>query len=93
MSAKRFLGLAIALPLALALAACVSVLGFPRGGTSHPFEHRAHVDKGINCVVCHEGVERAGDTGPLHLPSDAQCRGCHTKPHDEGSCRGCHGEA
>jgi predicted CXXCH cytochrome family protein len=92
-SVKRILGIALALPLALALAACVSVLGFPRAGTSHPFEHRAHVNKGINCVVCHEGIEHAGDTGPLHLPSDAQCRGCHTKPHVEGACRGCHGEA
>ena len=51
------------------------------------------MDKGINCVVCHAGVEHTGDTGPLHLPSDAQCRGCHAKPHNEGSCRGCHGEA
>lgn len=85
--------LLLPLPLALLLAACMSVLGFPRTETSHPFEHRAHVDKGINCATCHEGIEGAGDTGPLHLPSDAQCRGCHSKPHNEASCRGCHGEA
>jgi predicted CXXCH cytochrome family protein len=83
--------LAVAMPLALLLAACASVLGIRRTDPSHPFEHRAHVLKGINCVECHAGVERAGDTGPLHLPSDADCRKCHAKPHDERSCRGCHG--
>jgi len=82
---------AVAMLLALALTACAGILGIRRTDPSHPFEHRAHVAKGINCVECHAGVERAGDTGPLHLPSDADCRKCHSKPHTEESCRGCHG--
>jgi predicted CXXCH cytochrome family protein len=78
---------------ALAVAACASILGIRPTDESHPFEHKIHVDKGINCVVCHAGIEQAGETGPLHLPPDALCRSCHQKPHDERSCRTCHGEA
>ena len=78
--------------LALALAACASVLGLRQTSQAHPFEHRAHELKGINCVECHAGVSTAGDTGPLHFPSEAECRRCHSKPHDEHACSGCHGE-
>jgi hypothetical protein len=78
--------------LTLALAACASVLGLRPGRSSHPFEHRAHVLKGINCVVCHAEVASASETGPLHLPADAVCVSCHTKPHDDRSCTSCHGE-
>jgi Cytochrome c7 and related cytochrome c len=78
--------------LALASAACASVLGLHRTSVSHPFEHRAHALRGINCVECHQGVARADTTGPAHVPSDDDCRRCHTKPHDERACRECHGE-
>jgi predicted CXXCH cytochrome family protein len=84
---------ALAMPVLLAVAACAGVLGLRSSEPSHPFEHRAHVMKGINCVECHAGVSTAGDTGPLHFPSDADCRRCHTKPHDERACSGCHGES
>ena len=79
--------------VALALAACASVLGLRRGQPSHPFEHRAHMLKGINCVVCHSGADAAGETGPLHFPSTAVCVSCHQKPHDDRSCISCHGES
>jgi hypothetical protein len=78
--------------LALASAACAGVLGL-RASPSHPFEHRAHVLKGINCVECHRGVALADTSGPPHFPSEATCRGCHARPHDERPCAGCHGEA
>lgn len=81
------------LVFSIALAACVSVLGFRRTAPSHPFEHRAHVLKGINCVTCHEGIQSSDSAqSPLHFPTDATCRSCHTKPHDERSCGNCHGE-
>jgi hypothetical protein len=78
--------------LSIALAACAGVLGLRRDRPTHPFEHGPHVRKGINCVECHSDVSSAGDTGPLHFPTDAVCRRCHEKPHDERSCAGCHGE-
>jgi len=89
--------LVLAMTMALVLASCAGVLGLRKGDASHPFEHRAHVTRGINCVECHGGVltesstDRAGTS--LHLPSEAECRRCHTKPHDERACGGCHGES
>jgi cytochrome c7-like protein len=79
--------------LGVALAACASVLGLHPATAGHPFEHRAHLVRGINCVECHRGVSAAVDTGPLHFPTTADCMRCHTKPHDEHSCEGCHGES
>jgi hypothetical protein len=84
--------LSLLMLLALALAACASVLGLKPTSQGHPFEHRAHILKGINCVECHAGVASVGAASALHFPSDATCRGCHTKPHDEHACSGCHGE-
>jgi hypothetical protein len=78
--------------LSVALAACASVLGLKAASPSHPFEHRAHALAGINCVECHAGIGHTGETGPLHFPSDAECRRCHSRPHDDRACSGCHGE-
>lgn len=89
---RRPLGLTLLMVLAIALAACASVLGIRRQPASHPFEHRAHLMKGVGCLECHKGVDLTGDTGPLHIPSDADCVRCHQKPHDSRPCQGCHGE-
>jgi predicted CXXCH cytochrome family protein len=78
--------------LSLALAACAGVLGLRATSPSHPFEHRAHVTKGVTCVECHRDVALAGDSGPLHLPTTADCLRCHAKPHDTRDCALCHGE-
>jgi predicted CXXCH cytochrome family protein len=79
--------------LSLLLGACAGVLGLHRASPSHPFEHRAHILKGVNCVQCHEGVAAAGDSGPLHFPTTADCVRCHARPHDARACDGCHGES
>jgi predicted CXXCH cytochrome family protein len=86
-------GLTLVMALALALAACASVLGIRPTSQAHTFEHRAHVSKGVNCKTCHAGIQDAGDEGPLHLPSAQTCLGCHQKPHDARDCGTCHGEA
>jgi len=79
------------LVLPLLLAACAGILGLrPKAGPAL-FEHRPHVLNGINCLECHSGIMSAGQGGELHLPTDATCRKCHSKPHDERSCTGCHG--
>jgi hypothetical protein len=81
----------LAMLVALLVAACAGVLGLRPHDPSHPFEHRAHVLKGVNCVECHAGIGSSGRAAPLHLPSDATCVRCHTKPHDPRPCQGCHG--
>jgi hypothetical protein len=86
---------------ALGVAACASVLGLRRDGAA-PFPHRAHALAGVGCTSCHKGItaaapgsrpdDRADDRGPLHLPDDASCLGCHKQPHDAHPCSGCHGD-
>jgi hypothetical protein len=78
--------------VAVVLAGCASVLGIKRVSQSHPFEHRAHVFKGISCVECHAGVQATDDAESLHMPPDSACVRCHQKPHDARSCKTCHGE-
>lgn len=82
----------VLLILCVLLAACASVLGIKPREAGHPYEHRAHNNAGIDCTKCHEGITRAGDEGPLHMPTTATCLGCHEKPHDTHACEGCHGE-
>lgn len=77
-------------PLALAclaLAACAGVLGLTRSGPQ-AFPHRKHTVAGVTCTRCHTGLESAPRA--LHIPDDAACMTCHTKPHDQRSCLGCH---
>jgi len=71
----------------IALVACAGVLGFKRS-VPDAFPHRAHVVAGVSCTRCHAGMERGG--AALHLPDDASCITCHTKPHDPAPCSGCH---
>jgi hypothetical protein len=91
-TADRWLAWPLVLWLVLGLAACAGVLGIKRRDPSHPFEHRAHSLAGISCLSCHDGITRAEDTGPLHLPESATCTGCHTRPHTTQACASCHGD-
>jgi hypothetical protein len=85
---KRILLAALGL---CALAACAKLLGYPDKNGPRPFEHRAHVLKGIACTTCHKGMTDAGDTGALHLPTTADCVTCHQQPHEQRDCGTCHG--
>lgn len=84
--------LPLLLCLLLFVSACAGILGIRPAGRQ-PFEHRAHVTRGIQCLKCHTGIASAGDTGPLHLPDSKSCSnsGCHEKPHNDGDCAQCHG--
>jgi hypothetical protein len=75
----------------LGISACAGILGLSGGSEQRPFEHRAHVNQGISCLRCHQGVEKTGDTGPVHIPGADSCTGCHQEPHDRRECSMCHG--
>ena len=80
--------------LALALAACASMLGLKKpGDPSRPFEHRAHVLHGVACTQCHEGIAASTHESAMHVPGAAKCVSCHAKPHDTRECSACHGES
>jgi hypothetical protein len=91
MTGRRARWLLLAAALAVGAVACARILGFGPA-ERRPFEHREHVLAGVTCVTCHAGIASAGEDGPLHLPDDASCVTCHTKPHDTRSCLGCHGQ-
>ena len=74
-------------------AGCAKILGLEQEKQDWPFEHRAHVLEGINCVECHAGIQEAGPSGPLHFPTTADCVECHMDPHDPSTCENCHGRA
>lgn len=77
--------------LSTLVVACAAVLGL-RPATNKPFEHRAHVLKGVNCVQCHRDTKQASaEDGAMHLPAPDECLDCHTKPHDPKPCGNCHG--
>lgn len=40
----------------------------------YPYNHTAHIAKGIPCLYCHSGAERGKSAG---LPTQAKCQGCH----------------
>lgn len=75
---------------ALLAIACAGILGI-RPAPERPFEHRAHVVRGIACVKCHDQVAQAGADAPLDLPGPETCLACHATPHDARECGTCHG--
>lgn len=81
------------LALLSSIVGCAKILGLEPKDESRPFEHRAHALEGIHCLECHSGIQEASDTGPLHLPSSADCVVCHQEPHDPNPCADCHGRA
>jgi hypothetical protein len=81
----------LALVALLGLVACAGVLGLRRT-PSKVFPHRAHVLAGVSCTTCHDGIEKAGDEGPLHLPGMDTCTTCHEDPHDRSDCLECHAD-
>ncbi|MCA9551854.1 MAG: cytochrome c3 family protein [Myxococcales bacterium] len=85
---RRALILALLLLLGTG-AACATVLGIKPPGRA-VFPHRAHVTKGIACTRCHEGMDSAGEDGPLHIPDTTRCVECHVDPHDARTCSNCH---
>ncbi|MEP6864270.1 MAG: cytochrome c3 family protein [Deltaproteobacteria bacterium] len=78
----------LAIALVVVISACAGILGFTPAGPK-AFPHRKHVLAGVPCTRCHANV--AHDDGQtLHLPSEASCVECHTKPHDTRPCFACH---
>ncbi len=92
------LALVLALALATILGACKGILGI-KPPEAKPFPHTAHVDKGINCRECHEGVDTSNNAqGMMHIPGPDKCIKCHQKSHGGETasaswheCGNCHG--
>ncbi|MCB9708400.1 MAG: cytochrome c3 family protein [Myxococcales bacterium] len=64
------------------------------------FSHARHIQQGMRCLSCHEGINDAKQGTRAHLPSMRQCLGCHGNPNADkkrdkkgrpsGTCSTCH---
>lgn len=60
------------------------------------FSHRTHVARGMRCLECHRGVDRAGLADRRHLPTMRQCFECHApagmalEASAPSTCETCH---
>ncbi|MEE2828750.1 MAG: cytochrome c3 family protein [Myxococcota bacterium] len=54
------------------------------------FSHSLHIDRGVPCLTCHEGVPSAGLATRAHLPSMATCLSCHDGGQAPSECTTCH---
>lgn len=55
------------------------------------FNHKIHVDKGVGCGVCHQGVDKVGvATRDNALPLMGTCLTCHDGKEAADDCKTCH---
>lgn len=54
------------------------------------FPHKTHIDQGVPCLECHEGVDQADLATRDHLPNMATCLTCHTGAKAPAECTTCH---
>ncbi len=47
------------------------------------FNHSVHVNKGIDCVSCHEDVKKMEVVGQAHSFTMASCLNCHRQAHEK----------
>lgn len=55
------------------------------------FNHKIHVDKGVQCVTCHQGLDKVGiATRDNALPVMGTCVSCHDGKKAADDCKTCH---
>lgn len=54
------------------------------------FSHKKHLDQGVPCLTCHEGVDKTALATRQHLPSMATCLTCHDGGKAPSECTTCH---
>lgn len=54
------------------------------------FPHKTHIDAGVPCLDCHQGVDSADLATRDHLPTMATCLGCHDGMKAPAECTTCH---
>jgi c(7)-type cytochrome triheme protein len=54
------------------------------------FSHQLHLNGGIECTTCHEGIENATKATRAHLPGMDTCLTCHNGREAPDACTTCH---
>jgi len=60
----------------LAIAACTSYTPPPPPEQPIAYNHKAHIDEGLECTRCHRGAESGKQAG---LPAVRECAACHRR--------------
>jgi hypothetical protein len=55
------------------------------------FSHAKHnAMKGVECVTCHQGLDKVEYAGPGNMPAMAACTACHNNVQATSACENCH---
>ena len=54
------------------------------------FSHERHLDEGVPCLTCHQGVPSTDLATREHLPEMSTCLDCHNGGKAPGECTTCH---
>ena len=57
------------------------------------FSHKKHLESGLSCEKCHEGVEKAEKMTEKHFPDMWACMDCHDGKKQTTECSACHTES
>jgi hypothetical protein len=58
---------------------------------SPKFNHKVHVENGMNCLTCHEGIEQQVHVNEgIHIMDMDGCMTCHQTPAELAGCYLCH---
>jgi hypothetical protein len=54
------------------------------------FDHKAHVERKVECITCHKDIPTSEMPGTHPTPSMAGCNTCHNKVTAQTQCETCH---
>ncbi|HEY4717033.1 MAG TPA: cytochrome c3 family protein, partial [bacterium] len=53
------------------------------------FSHKFHIEQGVQCLNCHEGIQTSESSG-FELPTEDTCAQCHNETQESPGCEKCH---
>ncbi len=71
---------------------CAAMFVHVRRSTDDPIRvpHGTHTQLGVDCLFCHESIDKANDLSGNLLPTESKCLECHSDEKDKGDCKKCH---
>ncbi len=63
---------------------------FENPGRDIIFPHEKHIAAGMECVTCHQGIDKADFAGRANMPGMGTCNTCHNNSKVSNTCESCH---
>jgi len=54
------------------------------------FNHKSHLDRGTDCLLCHKGIDKSEKPSTEYMPTMALCMTCHDNTTASADCALCH---